>query len=275
MKTTTKVKRLVESAVMLAIATVLSMIKIIHMPAGGSVTAAAMLPVMLIAYRHGVKWGLFTGFVYGIIEQLLGLSNLQWVTTWQSILAVIFLDYLIAYMGNGLGGSFRKVKDQASGLVLGIFLACVVRFICHVIPGATVWAGLSIPTEAALIYSLSYNATYMIPETIITMIVGYYVGSILDVRHDRIRQIRNAQDQRVTVLKIIGGLLVVAALIFDTIKVFVELQDAESGEFFIMGLKSVNWHPVLIVTGTALAAAIVLFIISVRLNKKRHESHEA
>ena len=69
--------RLTESAIMLAFAAVLSEIKIIHMPYGGSVTAFSMLPLILIAYRYGVKWGLVTSATYGLIQLLLGMDNLS------------------------------------------------------------------------------------------------------------------------------------------------------------------------------------------------------
>ena len=101
-------RKLVESAIMLAIATVLSLLKLIDLPYGGSVTVASMLPIIIISYRHNIKWGLLTGLAFGIIQQLLGLKTLSWVTTWQSILAVILLDYIIAFTVAGLGGIFRK-----------------------------------------------------------------------------------------------------------------------------------------------------------------------
>lgn len=174
-----RVRVMVECAVMIALSTVLSMIKLIDLPYGGSVTIASMLPVIIISYRHGLGWGLGTGLVHAVIQQLLGLSSLQWVSTWQSILAVVLLDYIIAFMVTGLGGIFRHVvKNQATALSLGTLFVCVLRYLCHVITGATVWAGISIPTKAALIYSLGYNATYMLPETIITVI-----GGLLSRRH--------------------------------------------------------------------------------------------
>ena len=62
----------------------------------------------------------------------MGLDSLQWVTTWQSILAVVLLDYIIAFMVTGLGGIFRHIiKNQATALSLGTLLVCVLRYICH------------------------------------------------------------------------------------------------------------------------------------------------
>ena len=91
-------RALTESAIMLALATALSLVKIVELPYGGSVTVASMLPVLIIAYRYGVKWGLLTGAAYGGVQQLLGLKNLSYVTTWQSVLAVILLDYVVAFL---------------------------------------------------------------------------------------------------------------------------------------------------------------------------------
>ena len=89
------------------------------MPYGGSVTLASMLPCLLIAYRHGTAWGLGTAFVHAVVQQLLGLKNLSYFTTWQSVVAVIVLDYLLAFVVIGLGGMFRKrIAQQNLALVL-------------------------------------------------------------------------------------------------------------------------------------------------------------
>ena len=70
-----------ESAIMIAVATVLSMLPIINMPFGGSVTAASMVPIILIAYRYGIGLGSITGFVYSLIQLLLGANNLSYATS--------------------------------------------------------------------------------------------------------------------------------------------------------------------------------------------------
>jgi thiamine transporter len=62
MNSSSRVYRLTESALLIAVAAVLSVLKIVDMPAGGSVTACSMLPLLLVSYRHGTKWGLFTAF---------------------------------------------------------------------------------------------------------------------------------------------------------------------------------------------------------------------
>lgn len=107
---------LVECAIMIALATVLSMVKLAELPYGGSITIASMLPIAIIAYRRGMGWGLGSAFVYAVIQQLLGLNSLSYVTTWQSVVAVILLDYIVAFTVVGFAGIFRNaIKKSGSG----------------------------------------------------------------------------------------------------------------------------------------------------------------
>ncbi|MBR6488377.1 MAG: energy-coupled thiamine transporter ThiT [Clostridiales bacterium] len=271
-KNISKTRMLTEAAIMLAFATTLSIVKILELPYGGSVTVACMLPIIIIAYRYGVKFGLITAFVFGVIQQIIGLKTLSYVTTWQSVVAVIALDYIIAFTVIGLGGVFRKMSSQANGLMLGTLLVCALRFICHVISGATVWAGLSIPTNAALIYSIGYNATYMVPETIVTASAAYYIGSILDFRGDYITNLKKEGKAGIPVLNWISGLIIVGAIIFVAVNVFMHLQNGESGEFDATGFASVNWRLVGIVTVSSIVVAAILLFIS---NRKKAPAAKA
>ena len=261
--------KLTEAAIMLALGTVLSLIKLLDLPYGGSVTVASMLPVIIIAYRHGIRFGLLIGFVFGVLQQLLGLNTLSYVTTWQSIVAVILLDYIIAFMVLGLGGAFRKMSSQAGALVLGSVFVCLLRYICHVISGATVWAGLSIPTTAALAYSLGYNATYIVPETIVTAVMAYYVGSMLDFRSASITRLVKTKETSVSILQWVGGLLVAVALIFDVRMIFAQLQNADTGEFDVTGFVNVNWAVIALISAAAIAIAVFMFIVSMKREKVR------
>ena len=254
-------RRLTEASVMLAIATVLSILKLASLPYGGSVTIASMLPIIIIGYRYGTTWGLLSGLVFGVIQQLLGINTLSYATSWKAAVAIIILDYLVAFMAAGLGGVFRNKTKQPIALLWGSLLACAVRYACHVISGATVWAGLSIPSKAALAYSFSYNATYMIPETIVTALIAYYIGSVLDFGSDSLRYYKAKNEEKFPVARIIAGVVIAGALTFDTVSVFSKLQNGESGEFDITGLSSVNWIPVIIVSICAIIAAVLLFTV--------------
>ncbi|MCR5332119.1 MAG: energy-coupled thiamine transporter ThiT [Lachnospiraceae bacterium] len=266
MNKTTNSRKLTESAIMLAIATVLSLIKLADLPYGGSVTIASMLPIVIISYRHGIKWGLLSGLAFGVIQQLFGLNTLSYATSWQAGVAIILLDYLVAFMVAGLGGVFKNRTNQPVALMLGSLLICVLRFICHVITGCTVWAGLSIPDSAAFAYSLSYNATYMVPETIVTMLVAYYIGSVLDFRHESLRYYAPHDEQKIPIIKWVAGIILAAGIVFDTVMVFSKLQNGETGEFDITGIADVNWIPVLIVSACAICISTVLYIFASKKN---------
>ena len=141
-----------------------------------------MLPILLIAYRYGTAWGMLTGFVHGVIQLILNPSVLSPVTGALSVASVIILDYSLAFAVIGLGGLFRKfIKKQNTALLAGSIFTGILRYICHVIVGCTVWAGLSIPTAGALIYSFIYNATYMVPETLVLALAAYYILSLIHI----------------------------------------------------------------------------------------------
>ena len=268
----TKTRALVESAILIALATILSLIKLVDLPYGGSITIASMFPIVILSYRFGLRWGCAAGLVYGIIQQLTGLSSLSYVTTWQSIVAVILLDYVIAYAVTGLGGIFRgRIKNQSSALAAGSLLVCLLRYACHVLSGATVWAGISIPTKAALIYSFIYNATYMLTETLIMVLVSVYIGSMIDFHADL--PVRTARTETVaarrSVWTILAGLACTGALIFDVAAIFSKLQNAETGEFDITQIASANWIAVAAVTACAAIAAAALFAVG-RASKKQN-----
>ncbi|MBE6536403.1 MAG: hypothetical protein E7673_00465 [Ruminococcaceae bacterium] len=285
-KTSISTKRLVESAVMVAFATVLSMLKLVDMPYGGSVTAASMLPIAIISYRHGIGTGLGAGLVYAVIQQLLGLNTLSYVTGWQSIVAVIVLDYALAFALVGLAGMFKgklssKIslpsEAQSVELAVGTLAVCVFRYICHTVAGATVWAGLSIPNEAAIIYSLGYNATYMIPEAIVTTLAAAWIGSILDlskntpVRFTGEGVSRGSKDGTCEILKHIFALIFVFVIAFDTVIIAPYLQNEESGEFDFSGLSSAPWITVAIVSAVCVLAMAAVYVARRILIKRAAE----
>lgn len=257
------VVRLTESALMIAFATVLSLVKLLELPYGGSITAASMLPILLIAYRYGTRWGLFTGLVHGLLQLFLGIKNVMGVS-FGSVVAILLLDYLVAFAVLGLGGVFRNVlKRQSDALAAGTLLACVLRYICHVISGCTVWAEYNYTSLPTVAYSAVYNATYMLPETIVTLVAAVTVGSLLDLRAETITRLAPAgrRPDRAVLLDGIGKTLLAAALAFDLIAVAGRMQDPETGLFTFEALAGAPWWWMLGVT----AAAVALFFLFRRL----------
>ncbi len=182
---------LCECAVMVALATVLSLIKI-EFPYGGSITICSMLPILIIGYRYKPLVGCLTGVVYGLIQMLFGMSNFAYATSWQAALMILFFDYLIAFGVIGLGGVFRGIKNQAVGLALGALFASVLRFLCHFLSGITVWAGFADGMPVWL-YSLIYNGLYMLPEFGILIAAAIALGLLVDFRSEKLGAVKRAK----------------------------------------------------------------------------------
>lgn len=261
-----------ECSIMVALSTVLSLIKIIDMPYGGSVTVASMLPIVIAVYRHGTAWGLGAALVNSAIQLLLGMNNLSYFTTWQSILAIILLDYVLAFGVFALSGIFRKVeKRQNYALIYGVILASVLRYLCHTVAGATVWAGLSIPSEAAILYSLSYNATYMVPETIVLISVCAYLSSVVDFKSNTPKRTKKLELSGGEIYCTLGaGLLAVATVISDVALLFPHLQDPDSGEFVFTHLKNANFLLIGIISAVGILGSALLLLYA---RKKKNNNN--
>ena len=276
-KTSKNIKAMIECSMMIALSTVFSLIKIVDMPYGGSVTIASMLPIVIAAYRHGFLWGLGTAVANSVIQLLLGINNLSYFSTWQSIVAIILLDYIVAFGVFAISGLFKKIeKRQNLAFLYGILLSSVLRYACHVISGATVWAGLSIPTNAALLYSLSYNATYMVPETIVLVAIGVYLTSVIDFNTSFPTRIKKQSIDKLEAYSMVfSGLMLIATLITDLILIAPYLQDPDSGEFVFTYLKDANYLAISIVSIVGFVITVVLFVFAMvrkNMNKKQAEN---
>lgn len=185
-----KIKALVECAIMIALATVLSVIKMYEAPLGGSVTLFSMVPIILISFRYDMKWSLGSAFVYSVMQLLLGLGSVSYVPTVAGIILCILFDYTIAFTVLGLAGIFKKLKaDLIVQVICGALFVCVLRYISHVFSGAVVWYEITklggwndlVSKVSMWPYSLIYNMQYMLPETIITVIAAPTIAKVLAI----------------------------------------------------------------------------------------------
>jgi thiamine transporter len=233
-----------------------------------------MLPVVIAVYRHGSLWGVGTALVNSAIQLLLGLNTLSYFTTWQSVLAIILLDYVVAFGVFALSGVFSKIeKRQNYAILYGILLSSLLRYACHVISGATVWAGLSIPSEAALIYSLSYNATYMIPETVVLASVGIYLTSVVNFKSKTPSRVKNSALSKSEIYaSLCAGLLLVITVIVDVCLIFPHLQDPETGEFVFSHLRNASFTLLAVVSAVGTVGAASLFLYSKLKRKQTQET---
>ena len=170
-----KTNVLVEGAIMIALATVLSFIRVVKLPWGGSITLLSMLPIVLFSIRRGIKSGLTVSFLFALIQFIQGIMDglFGWGLTPGSLIACIFLDYLLAFTVLGLAGLFRQ--KGVTGWISGIALAILLRFAMHFLSGVIIWQSFGqlwgdFFTENTVLYSLLYNGAYMLPEMIFTII---------------------------------------------------------------------------------------------------------
>lgn len=175
MQSKNKTLILVEGAVMVALATALSFIRVLKMPWGGSVTLLSMLPIMIYAIRRGLAAGMACSFVYSLVQFVQGIMDglFGWGLTIPMLIACIMLDYILAFTAIGLAGAFKK--HGFKGWISGVVLASVVRFFIHFLSGCLIWKSFGelwgdFFTENTYLYSFLYNGAYMLPETIFTVI---------------------------------------------------------------------------------------------------------
>ena len=212
-----KTKRITESAMLLAVAIVLELISkmfIPEMPFGGQITLVSMLPVVLISYRHGVKWGLISGVTYALLEMAIGAKTVAAAfqpgyfgddTMIVNALIMCLLDYVVAFTVLGLGGIFRdRVEKPATALMLGSLVALGARYLAHIASGYILFSGWAewfftqegfpawgaqlveslSPEMLGLTYSAVYNGMYMVPELVITAVVAVLLAKNHLNRHE-------------------------------------------------------------------------------------------
>lgn len=175
-------KRMVETALLIAVATVLSIFKI-DMPMGGGLTICSMLPLILISHRYGWKWGFLSSTVYSLLQLVLGLDNVSYATSAVMAIGIILLDYVVAYMVIGLSSLSEKFLGKTrAAVIVGICATFFVRYLCHVATGAWIWDVLW-PNEygmTSFAYSAVYNGWYMAGELIITVAVAAFIYKPLE-----------------------------------------------------------------------------------------------
>jgi thiamine transporter len=164
---------MVEGAIMIALATVLSYIRVYKLPWGGSITLFSMLPIALYSIKYGVKRGLEAGFLFSLIQLGQGVIDglFGWGLTKISLVGCILFDYILPFTLIGLAGMLRK--KGAVGWIVGTVAALLIRFACHFTTGVIIWKTFGelwdgFSTDNTYLYSLLYNGSYMLPEIILT-----------------------------------------------------------------------------------------------------------
>ena len=170
-----RTRMITEGGLCIALSIVLSFLKIpIGLSFGGfgGSIDLVMVPLVIYALKWGTGWGIAGGFIFGTLKYFLSSGAvIHWIS--------IIFDYSVAYAAVGLAGLFM-LKDKAPGAAksaLAAFVGCLGRFLIHFISGVTVYAEwmpeefLSHKMTSPAVYSLLYNGTYMLPNTILCVAV--------------------------------------------------------------------------------------------------------
>ena len=165
-------RMMTEGAVMIALAFVLSNIKIYKMPQGGSVTLGGYVPLFVFALRWGTVPGMIVGLLYGCLDFIVDPYVL---TPIQAL-----LDYPIAYMTLGLAGLGKSDKTDNGEvnirMIIGILIGGGMRLFAGLLSGVVFFAQGFIETGInPWIGSLIYNASYAVPNTILAIVIIFII----------------------------------------------------------------------------------------------------
>jgi len=155
-----KISLITFSALCIALATVLSQIRLFQMPQGGSVTAFSMLPIVLVGYWYGTKAGITAGIACGILRLMLGATVIHPVQ--------FILDYPLAYAALG---AFSLFRSKRFGLQVSYIAGATGRFLCSFASGVVFFGQFAPEGQHVWAYSAVYQMTYLVPEIVVTLIV--------------------------------------------------------------------------------------------------------
>ena len=180
-----KTFKLTFSAIMIALSTALSFIKIFKLPWGGSVTLLSMLPVCMISIAFGTAYAISPCILYGAVQMIVD-GVFAWGLTPKILAASIFLDYLAAFGILSLAGVFRSKGTK--GIYGGIVLSAALRLIFHIISGRIFFEQFAVQELVdfvggnPFIYSTVYNGAYMLPEIGITLAAAFIIFRMESVK---------------------------------------------------------------------------------------------
>ncbi len=177
----------VEGAMMIALAWILdflcSLIPMNFLPFGGTITIG-MLPIVYFSYRHGWMWGVGAGLAFSGVQMIMGFY-IPPAGTWWAVLLCVLLDYVVAFGVVGLADLFAKMfgSHRLIGYGVGGFVVCFIRFICSFVSGIALWGSYAPEGMNVWVYSLAYNASYMLPNAVLTALLGVLLCRALDPKN--------------------------------------------------------------------------------------------
>jgi thiamine transporter len=149
---------------LLATGLALALLKAFPMPAGGSLSISC-LPLVLIGARHGLRVGIISGGLFGV---LLLMNRPSIVHPMQFL-----LDYPLAYASFGLSG-FLKWNTPLKAIT-ATTAANLFRLHFHVVAGIIFFMTDKDTAIKAITASYAYNLSHVLPETLACGLFAFYL----------------------------------------------------------------------------------------------------
>lgn len=186
MKSNAHLYRMAQGAMMIALATVLSLLKLFEAPMGGSVTVGSMVPILLFAIMYEFRWSMLTALAYSLLQLLMGAGYLAGLNLW-AVFGGAAMDYVLAFTVLAVAGVVaRRFRNKVVGAGVGTIAAMVLRLGCHFVSGLLIWGSYAPEGMPVWIYSITYNGWFMLFETLISTTLVCLLVAFLPL--DRIRK---------------------------------------------------------------------------------------
>ena len=180
-----KILKTATGGICLALAFVLSQIKLFSMPMGGTVTPASTLPIIVCSVAFGPVWGFAVAFIFSLLQLIGGVL----VTPFQ-----VLLDYTLGFTALGIAGFaapgfksgtrnsnalLRYRKASLVKILIFTMIAYVVRWLGSVLSGVIFWGDYAKDAgfDSAFIYSIVYNGSFLLAELgilAVVMVILYF-----------------------------------------------------------------------------------------------------
>ncbi len=168
-----RVRAMVECAMLIAAYMVLSRMKFLQMPQGGSLNPAAGLPLLLVGYRHGLKWSGVSAVAATLLSMLLDGFYAPPAGTVTAFFLCLLLDYFLSSFSivSAAGINWFLKKKTVLTVGVSVFVSQLLQFLCVFVSGFVLWGTYAPEGMGPVYYSFTYNASYCFPQAILTTAV--------------------------------------------------------------------------------------------------------
>ena len=170
---------LTEAAIMIAMGFVLSLIPVIELPWGGSVTMVSTLPILVFSLRHKTSWGVGVAAVFAFTQLMDGFGNVLYAKTYSAMVLSALLDYILAYTLLGFAGVIaRKFKNRTFGIAASVTITGLLRLGCSFLSGVIVWSEWAPEGTPVWLYSITYNSGWLLPDLALVLVAVLILSKV-------------------------------------------------------------------------------------------------